>query len=342
MPDRGFSPEHRRGRRGNPLALAFFALLAALAALLALIALTGDPRHGEPSVSLALKPKPAAGPAPMPAKAQPRLMNGQVVADPALLESSEQGQLPIVSADGRKPMQVYARAFDADDPRPRIVIVIGGLGMSVTATKLALTHLPPAVTLSFAPYASKLQPWVDAARGIGHEVLIEVPMEPMDYPKSDPGPHTLLTAAGSAENTRRLYWALSRATGYVGVTNLLGRRFLSDVAAAGLVMAELERRGLLFFDNGGFGIIRTGGAPAVRSKLVLDAIPDRRAIEAKLSELESLAREKGSASASGIVYPVTIQVVSEWATGLEARGLVLAPVSALASAPSAAPEASAE
>ena len=33
---------------------------------------------------------------------------------------------------------------------------------------------------------------VARAREAGHEVLLEVPMEPFDYPDNDPGPQTLL------------------------------------------------------------------------------------------------------------------------------------------------------
>ena len=73
--------------------------------------------------------------------------------------------------------------------------------------------------------------WIDKARGGGHEVLMEVPMEPFDFPDSDPGPHTLRAGQDEDANIQRLTWALTRFTGYAGVTNLLGQRFLSDSAA---------------------------------------------------------------------------------------------------------------
>ncbi len=340
MADAGFSPGGWSGRGARPrssaLGLATFTLFAALAALIVVVTLAGNPLDGEPSVTLTLSqrivPQQTVTPT---AAAGPRLVNGNLVADPALLEKTSAGSLPIIAADGRKPMQAYARPFDATDTRPHIAVVISGLGLSASASKLALDHLPPAVTLSFAPYASDLQYWVDQARARGHEVLVEVPMEPFDFPASDPGPHTLLTSAGGKENTKRLYWALSRATGYVGVTNLLGGRFLSEDNAVEPMLGELTKRGLLFFDNGASARSVTAEAaeslkaPLVTGTLVLDAVQNHEAIESRLVELELQARETGLGIASGIIYPITIQQVSEWAATLERRGFVLMPISAV-------------
>ena len=325
----------------NPLALAGFAFFAALAALIIVIALTGNASDGEPSVSLALSSRPFPRQVVAASEAlQPRLVNGNLAADPALIEKTAAGPLPIIAADGRKAMAAYARPFAAGG-RPRIAVVIGGLGLSAGATRLALTHLPPAVTVSFAPYASGLQPWVDAARGQGREVLIEVPMEPLDYPANDPGPNTLLGRSGKNENTKRLYWALSRATGYVGITNLLGGRFLGDANAVEPVLAETAKRGLLFFDNGSHSATSAAAertaTPIVAGSLIIDAMQSRESIEAKLAELELRARETGTAVGSGILYPITIQKIAEWAKTLERRGFVLAPITAVIAPPETSP-----
>ena len=106
--------------------------------------------------------------------------------------------------------------------------VISGLGISAKATSAAIAGLPADVTLAFAPYDDDVQRWVSEARRQGHEVLLELPMEPYDFPDSDPGPHTLRAGVGEESNTQRLTWSLTRFTGYAGVTNLLGGRFLGD------------------------------------------------------------------------------------------------------------------
>lgn len=39
------------------------------------------------------------------------------------------------------------------------------------------------------------------AREAGHEILLQLPMEPFDYPDSDPGPQTLLASAAPARTS---------------------------------------------------------------------------------------------------------------------------------------------
>ncbi len=160
-----------------------------------------------------------------------RESGGNLIADPSLIEDSPQGPLPKIARDGRTPMKAYGRKFEHDGKKPRIALIVRGLGIGETQTDSALAQLLPDITLGFSPFAPELQKTIDKARGAGHEVLVEVPMEPFDFPDSDPGPHALLVAASAEENGKRLDWSLSRATGYVGVMNLLGGRFMGEELA---------------------------------------------------------------------------------------------------------------
>lgn len=267
---------------------------------------------------------------------RPVVAGRNLVADPGLIEETPQGPLPRIAADGRTPMSAYAPPTPAGKG-PRIAILISGLGISAKATAAAIQGLPPAVTLAFAPYESDVQRWVSEARRQGHEVLLEVPMEPFDFPDSDPGPHTLRAGVGEEANADRLTWALTRFTGYVGITNLLGGRLMADQDSLEPVMTFVARRGLLFFDSGpqnrsvGPDVARQIQAPYVQSVQTLDTIQTAMEIDARLSELEKLARTNGSAAGTGFLYPVTIERVAAWAKGLSGRGFVLVPASAIVS-----------
>jgi len=268
---------------------------------------------------------------------QPIYAGKALLADPALIENTPSGPLPRIADDGRKPMTAYAAPAAAG--KFKIAIVVSGLGVSATATKAALDNLPAGVTLGFAPYAADVGEWVTQARGRGHEVLLQVPMEPFDFPDSDPGPHTLRAGQDEAANLQRLSWALSRFTGYAGVTNLLGQRFLADSSALSPALTYLGRRGLYFFDNGAAtqsvapNVAAQVGLPAVQSNATLDGIQTALEIDSRLSELETLARTNGSAVGSAFLYPVSIARISAWAKGLQARGFVLVPVSAIVTQP---------
>jgi len=241
----------------------------------------------------------------------------------------------MISADGRRPDEAYARAH-APRTGPVVALIVGGLGMSERLTLEAIETLPPEVTLSFAPYANDLQGWIDRARAAGHEVLIELPMEPFDYPNNDPGPHTLLADASEAENARRLAWLLSRSAGYAGVINYQGARLGAAPAPLSQIFARLEARGLTMFHDGAGRrqVIEAAGREAnarlVLADRVIDADPSPESVETRLLELEALALQNGSALGSGFAYPVTVDAAAAWAEGLSRRGYVLAPASHVA------------
>jgi hypothetical protein len=237
------------------------------------------------------------------------------------------GPLPIVGPDGRTVAQAYARPA-ASGGKPRVALIIGGLGLNAKETREAISALPAEVTLSFVPYSEGLQGWIDMARAAGHEVLLEAPMEPKDFPDNDPGPYTLMAQGAPQEITRRLEWLLSRASGYFGVTNYLGSKFVASPAAMGVFESDLRQRGLAFVDDGSAARIG-GGIPRASADRIVDDQLDGPTIEAQLTALETQAQRSGQALGSGFAYPITLAEAQRWAQGLASRGVQLAPASAL-------------
>jgi len=211
-----------------------------------------------------------------------------------------------------------------------VALVMGGLGLNAAATRAAIERLPPAITLSFVAYADGLQAWIDLARANGHEVMIEAPMEPMDAVNNDPGPYALLASANTTETTKRVEWILSRATGYFGVTNYLGGRFLTSDGPMTAFMMSLRQRGLAFVDDGTASKKTLPGLPRISADTVVDADLSPESIQKQLVLLESTAGQHGQSLGSAFAYPLTLEVVNRWAAGLTARGYQLAPASALA------------
>ena len=258
--------------------------------------------------------------------------------DPRLIERTRQGVLPKIGADGSRPSMVYARPAGAlpDGARPvaRIAIMVGGLGLNQTVTTDAIAKLPAPVTLAFAPYGSDLNRIVSQAREEGHEVMLQVPMEPLDYPGNDPGPHTLTTQAKPQENIDRLHWAMSRFTGYTGLVNFLGAKLTGDEAALAPILREIGGRGLAFLDDGSSlrsragGVGPAAGAATARADVMLDGAPRADAIDKELNRLEGIARERGFAIGTASALPVSVDRIARWTRTLEERGILLVPVSA--------------
>lgn len=253
-----------------------------------------------------------------------------------LIERTALGPLPRIGPAGEAPWQVYARPFDDPEDRPRLAIVVTGLGHSAAATQAAIDQLPPDVSLAFSPYAASLDRWLATAREAGHESLLMVPMEPLGYPTTDPGPNTLLASLPAATLTERLHWALSRGEGYVGLVNLMGSRFTADADALQLVFEELDRRGVMFLDartvtqTAGPQVAQAVGLPFAINDRFVDAEPSRREIDRRLQDLILQARSRGAAVGLVEALPVTLDRLAAWLPTLEAEGVVLAPITAVA------------
>jgi polysaccharide deacetylase 2 family uncharacterized protein YibQ len=251
-----------------------------------------------------------------------------------LVETSPYGPLPRVGDDGTRPMDAYARPVDVAPAMKRVAIVIGGIGVADNGTTLALNNLPGAVTLAFAPYGDALATTAAAARATGHEILLQVPLEPYGYPQVDPGPHTLTTRAAPAQNLDDLHWLMSRLTSYVGAVNYMGARFTGEANAMTPFLGELGRRGLLYLDDGSSPRSSSvapppGSAPTLRADVVLDADTTPAAIDARLNELAAIAEKRGAAIATGSAFPTTVDRVATFAKGAADRGIVLVPITAL-------------
>ena len=258
--------------------------------------------------------------------------------DRALIEDSATGPLPIRAADGRRPFDVYARPWSGSRGA-RVAIVIGGLAVSQTGTQSAIAKLPAEVTLAFAPQGNSIGRWMQEARRRGHEIVMQIPLEPFDYPNVNPGRNTLTVDAGAEENLKNLRWALSRTTNYTGVMNYMGARFATDASAMEPVLAELGKRGLGYLDDGSTArsaapdIAVREGVPLAVGDTTIDAVQDRGAVLKKLDQLEATARAKGFAVGIGSAFNVTVDTVDAWADEAKRRGIELVPFSAVATDP---------
>lgn len=268
----------------------------------------------------------------------PRSQRGSLrpAPDPGLVEPSAQGPLPRIGLDGREPWKVYARPYDDRDTRPRVAIILSGLGLSSAATEAAIQDLPSEVTLAYQPFADNIQQWIQLSRAAGHEVLLNLPMEPVDFPANDPGPRALFVTLSPDENQDRMRWALSRVSGYVGVVNHMGSRFTTSRDAMQPILAELKARGLLFVDarSAARSVATVLASEMQVPRAINDRFLDNRevsraTVDARLAEVERIAKDAGVSIAIGQAFPVTLERIRAWAATLEGKGIALVPISAV-------------
>jgi hypothetical protein len=340
------------GRSRAWVALGWFWVVVAcclVAGAVVLQVLGPPPQRTAVAAPLAAAPEPEArapeptAPAPVPPAAQAAGIPAPIA---ALQEPSPEvagAVLPRIGPDGRMPVQAYAAPFDAADTRPRVAVLLAG--MAETDSEGAIRATPAAISLAFSPYAVRPGPLLEMARTAGHETLVSIPMEPLGYPLNDAGDHALLTGLAPAQNHERLVWALSRIAGYVGATaamsGLMGERFAAGEQMPP-VLEELAARGLLYIEPRPSPAQLAGPLPpqpGLRvADVVIDDLPGRPEIEARLVQLEQLARDRGSAlGLAGRPDPVTVDRLQAWAAALASRGIDLVPVSALVPPPAPPP-----
>lgn len=257
--------------------------------------------------------------------------------EPHLLEATRHGHVPRIGLDGARPSVAYARkAPAASETSVQVALLVGGLGVSGSATAEAMKTLPGVVSLAFVPYGGEVARLAAAARGAGHEILLQLPMEPFEYPDNDPGPQTLLTSLTAEQNIDRMQWAMSRIQGYVGILNYMGGRFTSTETAIGPVLREVAKRGLVYVDDGTSPRSLAGqfaGAnnlPFAKAAVVIDAVPSNAEIDRALARLEATARETGKAVGIARALPLSIERLAQWIKQAEGRGIVVVPITAIA------------
>lgn len=213
-----------------------------------------------------------------------------------------------------------------------VVIIIDDMGL--TAGSRAVEKLPGPLTLAYLPYAQGLPEQTTRARKRGHELMVHMPMQPMNG-HVDGGP-TLLKVDQSEERFLELLrYNLSQFGGYVGVNNHMGSRLTQNRTAMDRVMKELSRRGLYFIDSKTIGssvaaaAAADGGLAYAERDIFLDHEINMPFIRNALKKVEWTARHKGYAIAIGHPHDETIRALAEWLPTLKEKGLTLRPASAV-------------
>ncbi|MBF0563402.1 MAG: divergent polysaccharide deacetylase family protein, partial [Alphaproteobacteria bacterium] len=222
-----------------------------------------------------------------------------------------------------------------------IAVVIDDLGLDKRRTE-RVAGLKAPLTLAFMTYAEDLDHQADNAHAHGHELMVHMPMQPMDG-AINAGSDALTVDLSSEELRRRIGWGLSRFKGFVGVNNHMGSRFTADTAGMRVVMEELSRRGLMFLDSVtteksvADEAARRFHVPFAARQIFLDNQSTAASVRGQLEKTEALARRHGFAIAIGHPRDATIEALASWLPSLEHRGFVLVPVTTVVKAAAAAP-----
>ena len=198
----------------------------------------------------------------------------------------------------------------------------------------AVADLDARLTLAYLPYAPELSSLTEPARNSGHELIIHMPMEPMDG-RIDTGPIALKDDMGRDEVAAMMEKAFESFDGFVGVNNHMGSRLTQNETAMGWVMEALDDRGLFYVDSKTIAssiaadAAREQGIDYAERDVFLDHEDSAAFVANALRKAERVALKKGYAIAIGHPKAVTVEGLRQWIPTLEARGFEIVPVSEL-------------
>lgn len=272
---------------------------------------------------------------------KPQKLSIAHIPDSNISQNTSNGILPMRGEDGQRAMDIYAREPETSGNFgvARVVIIVASMGISQSSTQQAISELPPSITFAFAPYGNSLNRWMQASRKKGHELLLQVPMEPFGYPQNNPGKQTLRTGVSSAQNIANLHWSMSRITNYVGLMNYLGGKISNDATSLKPIFREISDRGLLYIDDGSSTTSVTQEIaaqellPFAKGHIRIDKIRTKREIAKNLERLAAEAKRTGLAIGIANAFPETIKLLAQFAKKAPKAGIEITPVSAIVTDP---------
>lgn len=216
----------------------------------------------------------------------------------------------------------------------KIAIIVDDIGYDLAAVN-AFLKLDIPLTFAILPFCPHS---VEAARRIhraGKEILLHIPMEPIDYPEKNPGRGVLLVRMNDEELRRSLDEAFSAVPYVSGANNHMGSKFMRHGDKLAVVFRALKEKDLFFVDSlttensTGRALAREIGLPFVSRDIFID---NSRNAEQTKDELMKLIPQKGRGKNLIVIahpYPETISAIKESVRRFRAEGIKIVPVSEL-------------
>lgn len=202
------------------------------------------------------------------------------------------------------------------DTRPRIAIIMDDMGMNRRYWDDIFSFKFP-ITLSVFPHRPFSVEVATLAHDSGMEVMLHIPMEPIEYPEKDPGMGALFTFMSEEEIIDTLLSDLSSVPYISGVNNHMGSYFTQDDRRLEIVLEEVNKLGLFFVDSKTTSLTRAFdvaidlGVPAFERTVFLDNDRTVKKIKKRIVELIEKAKRNGGALGICHPYPETIEALKE-------------------------------
>ncbi len=217
--------------------------------------------------------------------------------------------------------------------RPRVAIIIDDMGYDLDVARRFL-EMDAGFSVSILPHSPFQVEIATLAHNSDREVLLHLPMEPLEYPAVDPGPGALITSMSPNELLAELKRDLDAVPYISGVNNHMGSRLTEDAARMRQVFTILKKRRLFYVDSltspnsQCARVARLFRLPFAERQVFLDHTQEANAVRFQIKRLLSIARKHGQAVGIAHPYPVTFEILNEQLPHMR-REVSIVPVSRL-------------
>jgi polysaccharide deacetylase 2 family uncharacterized protein YibQ len=332
---RRLTPRRKAASRPLLKALAAAALVAAVVlAAVVVVRWLSEPRPAltESKPNATAKQAPTAKAPATPRKAEPESPAPKSAGRRAGMETPGAGQAPLYEVFPERPPSPKTATAESDtlhaalppsppEPPPlkkpaRVAIIIDDLGYDRHLAE-KLINLNASLTVAILPHSPHQETIARLAHDRGLEVMLHLPMEPVEYPEVNPGPGGLLAAMGPDELLRVLEENLAAVPHVKGVNNHMGSKLTARSEQIYQVFSALKRYGLFFIDSRTTteSVCRASARlfqiPFAQRDVFLDHILEGAFIRKQLRELVRIAQLKGEAVGIAHPHPLTYTILKE-------------------------------
>jgi polysaccharide deacetylase 2 family uncharacterized protein YibQ len=222
------------------------------------------------------------------------------------------------------PVKKPAKSPTPGKQLPLVAIIIDDLGYDKKIAK-KLSNLNAMLTFSILPHSPFQESIARLSRDKGLDIMLHLPMEPIEYPDVNPGPGTLLTSMTPDQLTRQLEKNLDTVPFIKGVNNHMGSRMTAESSQMYQIFSILKKRGLYFVDSRTTTetlckpSARLFQIPFAQRDVFLDHLVEVEYIRKQLKELVRIAQHNGYAVGIGHPHSLTYQVLHEMLPELQKK-----------------------
>ena len=241
-------------------------------------------------------------------------------------------------AETRPPFEIYPlieppvreRAIKPPPPGklPRVAIIIDDIGYDSHIAEKFI-GLNAAITLSILPHSPQQRQIVRLAREKGLDLMLHLPMEPLEYPAVNPGRGALMSAMMPDTLISQLNEDLDAVPHIKGVNNHMGSRMTASSDQMNQILSVLKQRNLFFIDSRttadsqARSSARLFQVPYAERDVFLDNVQEPEAIRRQIRLLLQKAAAHGQALAIGHPHALTFQVLQELLPEIQKKATIV-------------------